>query len=59
MAVRQKKFVRDEANACLGRQKYTKYNKINNNSENFRGAKLLLGGICLLPSLLSCGPVRN
>jgi len=26
-----------------GGQKYTKYNKINNNSENFMGARLLLG----------------
>jgi len=27
----------------LGGQKYAKYNKINNNSESFRGARLLPG----------------
>jgi len=31
-------------NIRLGRgQKYTKYNRINNNSENFKGERLLLG----------------
>jgi len=35
-----------EANERLGRggQKYTKYKKINNNSENFRRARLLPRG---------------
>jgi len=28
-------------------QEYTKHNKINNNSKNFRGARLLLGGSSL------------
>jgi len=38
--VKQKYF--KEVNERLwGGQKYTKYNKINNNSENFRGATLL------------------
>jgi len=31
-------------NEHLGGQKHTKYNKINNNSENFRKAKLVPGG---------------
>jgi len=30
----------------FGGQKYTKYNKINNNLENFRDARLLLRGLC-------------
>jgi len=30
---------------AFGGQKYTKYNKINNNSENFRKARLLPGGL--------------
>jgi len=33
-------------------EKYTKYNKINYNSENFRGAKLLLGVGAKTPSPL-------
>jgi len=37
--VGQKYFKRGMANVHL-EQKYTKYNKINNNSENFRWAKL-------------------
>jgi len=38
-----------EANIHLGRQKY-KYNKINNNSENFNGmARLLLRGEVFAP----------
>jgi len=28
------------ANECLGVQKYTKYNKLNNNSEKFTGGKI-------------------
>jgi len=46
-----------EANERLGRgQAYTNYNKINNNSENFRGARLLPGGHSP-PCPLSCGPI--
>jgi len=30
-----------ESKRTFGVQKYTKYNKINNNSENFREARLL------------------
>jgi len=37
------------ANEHLEGQTYTKYNKINNNSENFRGAILLPGGRRLSP----------
>jgi len=33
------------ANERLEGQKYTKYNKIDNNSENFKGARLLPGGL--------------
>jgi len=29
--------------------KYTKYNKINNNSENFRWSKIAARGLCPLP----------
>jgi len=35
---------------AFGGETYIKYNEINNNSENFRGARLLLRGE-------SCGPV--
>jgi len=42
---------------ALGGQKYTNYDKINNNSENFRGARLLPGGASP-PGPLSCGPGR-
>jgi len=34
------------ANVFFGGQKYTKYDKINNNSENFRRTRLLLEEIC-------------
>jgi len=39
-------------------QKYTKYNKINNNSENFKGTRLLPGEPCPLPPppAFRCGP---
>jgi len=37
-----KHILRKGENDSLGEQTYTKYNKINNNSENFRGARLLL-----------------
>jgi len=36
----------------MWRQKYTKYNKINNNSKNFRGGKLLLGFSPLVVGLI-------
>jgi len=43
--VRQKYFKRREGKRAFGgRAKYTKYNKINNNSKKFQGAKLLPGG---------------
>jgi len=53
-----KNILRRGANARLGGgQKYTKYDKINNNSENFRRAKLLLGGLCpSCPLSYSYGP---
>jgi len=38
-------------------QKYTKYNKINNNSENFRGQDCCQGGFDPMAPL-SCGPGR-
>jgi len=40
----------------LGGKKYTKYNNINNNLENFRGARLLLRGAykSLVAVLLKC-----
>jgi len=44
-----KNILKDGANEHLWEQAYTKYNKINNNSKNFRGERLPL-----LP--LSCGP---
>jgi len=46
-----------------GRGKYTKYNKINNNSENFKGCKiaargaqppLIVGLLCSSPKLPVC-----
>jgi len=52
--VRQKYFGGWE-NERLGGQKYTKYNKINN-SENFRGARLLPGGAFAPSGPLSCTP---
>jgi len=36
------------AKHIFGGQKYTKYNNINNNSENFSGVRLLLGRQCPL-----------
>jgi len=39
------------ANIRLEGPNYAEYNKINNNSENFRGARMALP-----PSPLSCGP---
>jgi len=46
-----------EVNERLG-GKQTKCNKINNNSENFRGARLLPGE-AFASSPLNCGPVLN
>jgi len=44
-------------------EKYTKYNKISNNSENFKEARLLLvaggRGALLSLALLSCGPTKS
>jgi len=41
-----------------GGQKYTKYNKINNNSNNFRGQDCCQG--CEAPlALLICGPANH
>jgi len=42
---------------AIGGEKYTKYNKINNNSKYFRGQNCCLGGFppCSSPS---CGPDR-
>jgi len=46
------KYFKGEGKRTFGWQKYTKYNEINYNSENFRGAKLLLQGLCPLPPLV-------
>jgi len=46
------------ANVRLEKQKYTKYNKANNNSGNFKGARLVPGGIpssCPYPPPLVVG----
>jgi len=43
-----KNILRGE-NVRLREQKYTKYNKINNDSENFRECKIASRGTCLLP----------
>jgi len=42
-----KNILRGEGKRTFGGQTFTKYtgNKINNNSENFRGARLLPGGL--------------
>jgi len=42
--VGQKYFKEKRAQTSVWGEKYTKYNKINNNSENFSGEKLLPGG---------------
>jgi len=39
------KYFKGGGGVRLGGQKYTKHNKINNNSKNFRGKRLLPGGI--------------
>jgi len=41
-------ILRRRANIPLDGANYTKYNKIKNNSENFRGIRFLLGGLCTL-----------
>jgi len=41
-----------------GGQRYTKHNKINNITENSRGARLLPGGLSSPWPRLSCGPDR-
>jgi len=53
---KEKRFSRAGKNERLGGQKYTKYNKINNNSENFRGARLCQGSFTppVLPYLRAC-----
>jgi len=52
--VKQKYF--KGANELLGKgQKYTKYNKRNNNSENFKGARLLPGALSPSDSYLVAG----
>jgi len=50
--VDQKYFKGRRQTSVWGGQKYTKYNKINNNSENFRGARLLPEGFAPCPPYL-------
>jgi len=52
----EQKYLKGGKRAFEG-QKYTKYNKINNNLENLRGARLLPGGVCA-PDHSSCGPEK-
>jgi len=51
------KYFKGRQTSVLGGQTYTKYNKINNNSENFSGARLLPEGGFRPPGPLSYGPV--
>jgi len=47
----QKYFNGERGKRTFERQKYTKYNKINNNSENFSGSKIAARG-CFTPLAL-------
>jgi len=54
--VGQKYFKERGQTSVMEGQKYTTYNKINNNSENFRRSKIAAKEGFALPSPLSCGP---
>jgi len=53
--VGQKYFKGGQTSVC-GEQKYTKYNKININTENFKGGKIAARGTFDLLALLGYGP---
>jgi len=50
------KYFKGGENERLGGQIYTKYNKINNNSENFRWCKIAARRAFSPLASLSCGP---
>jgi len=50
------KFILREGDKLTLGGKYIKYNTLSNYPENFRGARLLLGGLRPPSPLLSCGP---